>query len=145
MELSQEFLIDMAINAGGYLLAGLISVFLYSLFQKKKPNIKIDETVDEVTFSQAKPEPTGAKNYTEQSSTRKVEFITFGSEVKNQRLKPEPVQRTLTEINTNGRMSRKEAINLAKKMLEAGATPEKIKKVLPVSDSELALLSLNIN
>ena len=144
MELSQEFLIDMGINAGGYLLVGLMSVFIYSLFQKKKTKIKIDETVDEVTFSQPKQQNSPVAESTEHQSGKRVEFITFGSETKNARLQTEPVKRMQTDENINGRMSRKEAINLAKKMLVAGATPEKIKKVLPVSDSELALLTLNI-
>ncbi|NOY88188.1 MAG: hypothetical protein GXO93_02205 [FCB group bacterium] len=36
-----------------------------------------------------------------------------------------------------------EIIRIARSMLKAGATPEKIKKVLPVSESELVLLKAN--
>ncbi len=140
MELSQEFLIDMAINAGGYLFAGIISVLIYSLFQKKKPAVAVDELVAEKQTHTASTE----KNIsTALTNERKVEFITFGQE--QQSYKKEPIiEKPEVPKENNSRMNRKEAIGFAKKMLLAGASHEKIKKLIPVSESELALLSLNI-
>ncbi len=139
MELSQEFLIDMAINAGGYLLAGIISIICYAMMQKKKSVPTFEEVVsDKQNLLHAIRQPQAI----EPSSDRKVEFIAFGNEQSESTvLQKTEVKNVISE--TSSRMSRKEAISLAKKMLLAGATHEKIKRNLPVSESELALLSLN--
>ena len=101
----------------------------------------INEIVDE---KKAPTQPIKKTVVPESTVERKVEFITFGNDkqdFKSERTNstPEPQQKN------NQRMNRKEAIGFAKKMLQAGASHEKIKKIIPVSESELALLSLNIN
>lgn len=144
MELSQEFLIDMAINAAGYLLVGIISIVCYALMKKKKTTTAFEEVV---TDEQTLMESLESQTHVSSSESKKVEFIAFGQE----QVQPEQAQHEIAQrkqrqenvIDTSGRMSRKEAINIAKKMLLAGATHEKIKRILPVSESELALLSLN--
>lgn len=141
MELSQEFLIDMAINALGYLFAGVISVLLYAMLQKKKSTVELDEIVeDSAMYEQAAAEK---KANIETTSNRKVEFITFGNNHQESIEKQPVIKNDISQGQNNGRMNRKEVINLAKKMLLAGASNEKIKKILPVSESELALLNLN--
>ncbi len=142
MELSQGFLIDMAINAGGYLLAGIISVILFSLFTKKKKSSTFDEVIEEITTDEKFED---VNNLAVSTANEKVDYISFGSsQNENVVLKKKTIPEEVPLQQNNGRMNRKEAINLAKKMLLAGATQEKIKRVLPVSDSELALLNLNI-
>ena len=142
MEFSQEFIIDIMINAGGYLAAGLIGVIFYSLFSKrtaKKENPRIvSKSIDTVEID------TESNVIIKSEPQKRVEFIKLGtqkepqvleSRVKSESLKP--------DVKLSGRLDRKEVISLARKMLDAGAANEKIKKILPVSDSELALLSLN--
>ena len=69
MELSQEFLTDMALNGAGYLLAGIISILLYSLFQRKKPVQKIDEIIEETTTA---PQPAIVNLQTESVEEKKL-------------------------------------------------------------------------
>ncbi len=141
MELSQEFLIDMAVNALGYLFAGVISVLLYAMFQKKKSTVELDELVEDSAMHTQSTVETNANLKT--TSNKKVEFITFGNNQQESIKKQPVIKYDISQEQNNGRMNRKEAINLAKKMLLAGASNEKIKKILPVSESELALLNLN--
>ena len=139
MELSQEFLIDMAINAGGYLFAGIISIIFYAMMTKKKVSPVFEEVISETQKTTQSMEQPHATN---SSPERKVEFIAFGHE----QTEPAVIQKNQETVNSseaNGRMNRREVINLVKKMLLAGATHDKIKRILPVSESELALLSLN--
>ena len=137
MELSQEFLIEMAINAGGYVLAGIISILFYAMLQKKKPIVAVNEILENTIPNNQ------ADDTVEDEVERRVEFIAFSNEKNNNNIARQPRELNQNKEQNNGRMNRKDAINLAKKMLLAGATHEKIKKVLPVSESELALLTLN--
>lgn len=139
MELSQEFLIDMGINAIGYLIAGVVSVLFYVMIKKRKSAVKLDLISEDDIISQS--DEMDVKSET--TSGRKVEFITFGGKQQHQNIDQLEIKIEQPQEQNKGRMNRKEAINLAKRMLLAGATHEKIKKILPVSESELALLSLN--
>lgn len=132
MDLSQEFLIDLAINAGGYLAVALLSMVMYSLFNRKK-SAPTDAVIS--TASVATPAPA-------QRETGKVEFVRFGEQVA---AAPRPATHATAAATDadNGRRNRSEVMDIARKMLSAGAPPERIKRVLPISEVELALLNMN--
>lgn len=114
MELSQEFLIDMAVNALGYLFAGVISVLLYAMFQKKKSTVELDEIVEDSAMHGQSAAETNENLKT--TSNRKVEFITFGNNHQESIEKQPIIKNDISQEKNKGRMNRKEVINLAKKM-----------------------------
>lgn len=141
MELSQDFIIDMLINGGGYLAAALIGIVVYSLFFGKK-----EKKVKPAKVHQPDPVDTTEREKTsnpEQMIQRKMEFIKFGEQHFDKDKTEKPAQPVNNRVNELRRPDRKEVISLARKMLDSGATHENIKKILPVSEAELALLSLN--
>ncbi|KAA3637814.1 MAG: hypothetical protein DWP97_00105 [Calditrichaeota bacterium] len=135
MDFSQEFLMDMAINGAGFLTAALIGMVFYALFSKKKAPIQ-QEVIEgaHTKLSEAKQTipPVQKQNVSN------VKFIQLGSSDHE----IEQVSHAKKE-SVPQKISRKEVIQLARKMLDAGSTTENIKRILPVSDAELALLSLN--
>lgn len=147
MELSQEMLIDLALNAAGYLIAALLGVTLYSICTHKKRQSTVTTTEKAPVTSPVQTEQADLlqKELSEPETLRKMEFIKFGSTpVMSPESVKKPVQPKTANLQ-NSRPTKVEIIKLARKMLSAGAPTENIKKVLPISDAELALLQLNNN
>ena len=135
MDFSQEFIMDIAINAAGFLTAGLIGMVFYALFSKKSKTTK-KEVLQEINNTLSKATQTVPT--VQAKSSPSVKFIQLGA---NGKAVEQPA--LSKENKPTQRPSRKEVIQLARKMLEAGSTTDNIKRILPVSDAELALLSLN--
>ena len=135
MDFSQEFLLDMAINGAGFLTAALIGMVFYALFSNKKAPQQ-QEVVQENNSKLSKSTQTIPT--VQRQNVSNVKFIQLGSTGSE----GEHVTHVKKEA-APARASRKEVIQLARKMLDAGSTTENIKRILPVSDAELALLSLN--
>ncbi|MEW6412650.1 MAG: hypothetical protein AB1483_09285 [Candidatus Zixiibacteriota bacterium] len=137
MEISQEFMIDMALNIGGYLLAGAVSVLIYSLFAGRKKSAPVAEPVQTAEVT-----PPADEVISTPTEKRRVEFIRLAHE-----------NATAADIETRAvraeqphggdRRDRAEIIRIARSMLKAGATSERIKRVLPISEAELSLLSMS--
>lgn len=132
MEISQEFLIDLALNIGGYLLAGALSVILYSLVMRRKAAV-VPATSEPVEPEKVEVEPTQPPR-----EKRRVEFIHLG-----EKTPPRSAPATEDTPPTTGRRDRTEIIRIARSMLKAGASNDRIKSVLPISESELALIDLS--
>ena len=84
MELSQEFLIDMAINAVGYLIVGILAVIMVSLYKKKKTT-DIDtnkdvEVINELCLSQADIRTEAEELLLQPTPDTRYEFISLNSE-----------------------------------------------------------------
>jgi hypothetical protein len=133
MELSQQFLIDMALNVGGYLLAGALGIVVWSLFTRRKPAVA--NAIEEVSVDEAQA---GRTNEAVESSIRKLEFIKLGSASE-----PKPTATREASEGVAERRDRADIIRVARTMLKAGATHEKIKRVIPISEAELSLLTMS--
>lgn len=137
MEISQQFLIDMALNIGGYVLAGLVSVVVYALLQRKnEPPTAAQVAVEDVP--EQKPRPLTSRD----GDNRRIEFIKLGERATaaNEIGSPESPPNAAA---VGDRRNRAETIRIARTMLKAGASNDKIKRLIPISDAELSLLSMS--
>ncbi len=137
MDISQEFIIDMALNVGGYLIAGAISVLIYSLFAGRRKNVAVAQSSEPIAAEQQAIASTVAE-----TEKRRVEFIKLGHENATGSA-PEGKSESMRETTSSDRRDRAEIIRIARGMLKAGATNERIKRVLPISEAELSLLSMS--
>jgi hypothetical protein len=136
--LTTDFAIDMAINIVGYLIAGTIGVMIYRLFRRGP------RTAEESPASasiEAPEQARVARPSTAQAVTNRVQFIRFGERKAPERNNPTP-QLTSSDGGVN-RRNRTEIFRVARSMIKAGATHDSIRKVLPISEAELSLLSTN--
>lgn len=144
MELSPQFLIDFSINLGGYLLAAILGGLLYRLVNRKPAPATAmvtenNHTAASMAMVNLEEKPVAAKNDT------KMDFISFTKTA------PEKTNNAVDEIDDlivappkkNANRNRKEIIQLSSKMLNADFSNDRIKELLPVSDGELALISLS--
>lgn len=135
MDISQELIIDVALNAAGYLTAALLSIVLYSIFIRRNtsPGGIATQPAAEV------PVPTTSEG--SPRSTNSSEFIKLGSESSQSGSHFRPKSTTSPSTTSRaGRRDRSSIVEIATKMLKAGAGVDKIKDVLPISEAELSLL-----
>lgn len=135
MDISQDMIIDVALNAAGYLTAALLSIVIYSIFFRRDrrqseslapsaPQVQTPATRD---FS---PVPAGSGEFIELGGAN----VQFDSRSESKSVVPSQ------EISKTGRRDRSRIVEIATKMLKAGAGVEKIKNLLPISEAELSLL-----
>ena len=136
MEFSQDMLIDVTLNAAGYLIAALLGITIYSIFRRRE---KVPSTASGQvpTSSQAPAQTEISKEHLSRpnSSASEAHYIQFGG-----------TKREQSSVNTsseNKRRDRSEILRIAQQMLTAGATSDKIKQVLPISEAEVTLLQLS--
>ena len=136
MEVINEYGIDIALNVAGYLIAATLGILVFSLFQRRRsaeqsvtesPHIPAPSTADSVSPATTEPESS-------------LQFISLRS---SSDVVPErAVSRAQPPASANGsRRDRAEIIRIAREMIKAGAPGETIKRTLPISDGELALLA----
>jgi len=136
--LTTDFAIDMAVNIVGYLIAGTIGVMIYRLF-RRGPRVTEESLASD---SVGTPEYAGvARPSTAQAVTNRVQFIRFG-ERKAPQTESQAPRLTSSDGGVN-RRNRTEIFRVARSMIKAGATHDSIRKVLPISEAELSLLSTN--
>lgn len=134
MELSQELMVDIALNVVGYLAAAGLAAIIFSLGRGNRTN----------TGSAAASSSNGV-SYSEFGNPESVQmsgaptFVQFGQFDKTSS------DKTATAGGNkkpdNSRRDRVSIVRTARMMLKAGASSEKIKRVLPISEAELAFLS----
>ncbi len=141
MELSQEMIIDIAMNAAGYVIVSILAVIIYTIFQKKDT-----ETIGASTSAALIVKRAPAKNIrNERPVNEKIEFINFLTDSNSTEDKADLVQDEEIPIkieNNTARRDRSDIIRIAKEMLKAGADNDRIMGVLPISMAELSLLTL---
>ncbi|MBU0983199.1 MAG: hypothetical protein KKA42_04975 [candidate division Zixibacteria bacterium] len=141
MDVLQNHAIDIGINILGYLLAAGFGMVIYSMFRRRRPEAAAVAPTAAVTISTALPEAAETPS-TPTSGPRKVdrniEFLDLRGCDSPQ--VAEDVARATAKPAASGRRDRAEIIRIAREMLKAGAPSEAIKRTLPVSDGELALL-----
>lgn len=137
MEVYSEQIIDISLNAAGYIIAGGLWMLVYSAWQNRRAAkaARAGRSQDEAAPVTA---PLVAKPAADHGG-RSLEFVTF----RGASSKPaEPVgseARATTAVGER-RRNRDEVFALARRMLEQGASTDAVKSELPVSDGELALL-----
>lgn len=129
-EISQAQLIETGLNVAGYLAASALSILLYaSVFNRKLRRIGFP-IIGSPTAERVAPEPT----------TERAERSAQGLTVFEAPAAEAPVSATRDQrYNRN----RSEVIRLAREMMAAGNSAERVTDLLPVTESEMQLIQLS--
>ena len=134
MEVSQDQLIGIALNALGYLAAGALWMVIYSFFKERKKAVAaVSKPVKETV--EAKEPETAAPPAREKTP---VEFINLSRSTGTSG-KPQATVPASGPAEQN-RRNRAEVIKMAQEMLKANVNSEKIKHTLPITEGELAMI-----
>jgi hypothetical protein len=136
MEVHTEQIIDIALNAAGYLLAGGLWLLVYTAWQNRKAERTARALIAKPTT--AAPVATTVAASVPTEGRRSLEFVAFRGEHRATGDTPAVEPTVLSGMDR--RRNRAEVFALARRMLESGASAEAVKLELPVSDGELALL-----
>lgn len=131
MDISQEMLIDLALSVLSFLIAGIFSVMLYSIYQKKQSKLKKNQpnkTLENITLPDKEEMVINNKS--------SAEYIQFNTK-DNNRIRNITGRGNITRFN-NRDMVLESALN----MISRGVSESKIKAALPISSAELAVLGL---
>lgn len=142
MDISQIYSNEMLINFGTYVMAGILGAIFYALVIKGK---KIKAAPASSNTEQNNLKTNRVTIPAVSRTNTKIEFIKLGE---NKNRLPEQVQKNRSYDRKSvgsRRENHMEIIKLAKAMMKTGTSFENIKKVLPVSESELTLLEMNNN
>lgn len=138
MEVYTEQIIDIALDAAGYVIAGGIWLLVYSAWQNRRA-----ARAAGVTEPTPAPAPRAATQSTAAAlaleGKRSLEFVAFRGATGAAATASTPPEIS-TAAGGDRRRNRAEVFALARRMLEQGASTETVKSELPVSDGELALL-----
>ncbi len=132
--LNNDQLIDIGLNVLGYLIAGTLGMLVHSTFRGKKTAPAAVSA--EMTPAEAPPVTKSA------AETRNLEFVSFrqrdsvGNDETSSPPEPQP------RVDRSKRADRSEIVRLAREMIKAGTPGEMIKRTLPISEGELALLQI---
>ncbi|HVP06961.1 MAG TPA: hypothetical protein VMS71_03890 [Candidatus Acidoferrum sp.] len=135
MTISQDMIIDVALNVAGYLAAAGLLLIIGSLFRRTPKRAKATAPVTE---SVAQDTLSRTERTTER---RRLEFVNLKSDTARPEDQSRPVQKAGREDIGAYRRNRVEVMRLAREMLEAGSTRERVRETLPISEGELALLT----
>ena len=137
MDFSSDFVVDMILNIVGYVAAGALSLVIFSMFRKPRA-VTSPVTIDKNKQSES-------VNQTSASSRIESEFqfVRFGQPRYGTDDPPSSNDGHTGSTAVSHRSNRVDIIRIARRMINAGASNEKIRRVLPISEAELSLLSLN--
>jgi hypothetical protein len=136
MNISLDRAIDAGLNVIGFLAAGALMMVVSSMFQRNRRTGTIDEVAAMPTEAPAAA-PKEAES-PEEHSRSSVSFVSFGDQPK--RPETTAIDRTPKANVSGGRRNRAEVIRLAREMIEARQSGEEIRKRLPITEAELAML-----
>ena len=114
MDVLNDRILDIALNVAGYLIAGALGMLVYSVFRARR-----------VATPQANAVPVAAPLV----SNGGAHFVDL-------RATAAPA------TNPTGRRDKTEVVRLARRMMQAGADRDTIKRTVPISDGELNLLEV---
>jgi len=134
MDVLNDQLIDVGLNILGYLIASALGMLVYSTFHRREKA----PTAAAATVPQTAAKPVAVPV----EGKKQLEFVTFrnsdSSEMNEVSVPAEPKAR----VDRNKRSDRAEIIRLARGMIKAGASGETVRRTLPISEGELALLQI---
>lgn len=137
MDISPQFLTDFLLNFIGYLAAGALAVVVYLFVSRKKAAAPTTSTPVGKDHSENDHNAASAHQ-----QRRKIEFVSFAEEPVSSPV-ADDVQDPQSGDDILRRRDRSDVIRVARAMLNAGASTEKIRNLLPVSEAELSLLSMS--
>ncbi len=140
MEISQDVIIDTILNAIGYLAAGGLAIAVYSTFGKRQK--LLSPASDRRCIDH---EDVLVRSGNHREGNRRLEFVRFDQTRTDSESAQSVVSEPAARIPADARRNRAEVIGLARKLIDAGASADRIRSVLPISEAELALLSCNRN
>ncbi len=133
--ISQDLLIDTALNVSGYVAAGALWLVLSSLFQRSTRRAASGAPAEIHTESKV-----AAVHQDAIVEKRRLEFVDLkGSESTSGRISL--AAEAAGRESGNYRRNRVEVMRMAREMLEAGSSRDRIKQTLPISEGELAMLT----
>lgn len=134
MDVMNDQLIDIGLNILGYLIASALGMLVYSTFHRREKA--------PTTASGTVPQPAAKPAAAPVEGKKQLEFVTFrgsdSAEISEVSVPAEPKAR----VDRNNRADRAEIVRLARGMIKAGASGETIRRTLPISEGELALLQI---
>jgi hypothetical protein len=133
MEISQDVIIDTILNVVGFLAAGGLAIIMYAALRRPK---KEPSGTGKVNFQSPDARLNNPNDVSE--GTRRIEFVKLNRSQDSS----SSLRAASSEIH---RRNRVEIVRLARQLVEAGASAERVKAVLPISDAELALLTSHTN
>jgi hypothetical protein len=141
MDISQNLLIDIGLDVIGYLAAGMLSVIIYTTFFTGRSEDKKSSSV-----ADSAPGPSirggGRSAIEETTGRRRMEFVSL---VDRQRSAGVARFASRTRTINPEHQARLQLLSTAKEMLDAGTPEGRIRKLLPISEGELALLMTGRN
>ncbi|MEA1981484.1 MAG: hypothetical protein U9N54_10990 [candidate division Zixibacteria bacterium] len=132
MELSQDILIEVGLNALGYIIVSILSIMVYSMFKRQNKTV----TNAENKFAMDESNSDKGKILKNENVSDNANFISFGTSRNANNIAPEEAK------NNTARRDRPQIIRIAREMIKAGANEEKIMSLLPISEAELAILNM---
>lgn len=158
MEFTQEHLLVAALNAVGYLAAAGLSLLLYSVFSRKKtaqPEVMV-ASIAQMNLEQGVAPIGGLSSAVAQTAGPTTERAISDSDQSDHeymKLDAAGVAAKETAYAATGLAGSAEAsgygrnraavIRLARKMLESGESAESVTDLLPITESEMRLVSLS--
>ena len=136
MTISQDILIDTALNVAGYVAAGALWLVLSSLFQRSPRR-----AVDSPRQTSSRQPETEAARQDSSAGRRKPEFVDLKGFDSSAGQISRAADSALREESGNFRRNRTEVMRMAREMLEAGSSRDRVRQTLPISEGELALLT----
>ena len=129
MEISNDLLIDVALNAVGFVLAGFLMTVIYSMIGRKD---KVARNSQVSTVANSNPASAQANG----RAGAKIEFIDFHSKG-NSAAKSVVTNESQAGRSSQFQRNRMEVIKQATEMLKNGQMTQDIRRYVPVTDSEM--------
>jgi hypothetical protein len=137
MIISQDLLIDTALNVLGYVAAGALWLALSSLFHRS-PKTSVVEARKESRQENTREAAVQPEVVSEKRRLEYVNLKGFDSTSEHISRAADAASRS---DGGNFRRNRAEVMRMAREMLEAGSTRDRVRQTLPISEGELALLT----
>lgn len=125
MDVWNDRIIDIGLNVLEYLIAGGLGILMYSVFGGRRS--------EAAKASASVPTPAPAQPELQPGIGLNCEFVSFSD-------KPARASEPQVEKRSGRRRDRQEIIRMAREMLKSGTTGDLVKRTLPISEGELALL-----
>jgi len=133
MDISSEFVTDMVLVIIGYAAAGALSIVIHSAITGRR---LAHRRATDRGHAARQPQVVLASP----DAPSRTHFVQFGQPVDQPVEVPGERSVRSERIDAHTR-SRPEIIRIAREMVKAGAAHDRIQRVLPISETELALLS----
>jgi len=133
MNIPQDVLVDVGLTVAGYVASGLIAIVFYSMITRRSrtQTSNTRTIVNEPSLDAARSAAVSPDSF------QFVRFDEVRSHAGTTARRP--------DSRADQRRNLAETIATARRMLQSGTPAEQIKRVLPVSDAELALLQYEFN